>query len=102
MAKGYWIGRVDVTDPEAYGAYVAGNGPVFARHGGRFLVRGGAFEPVEGAARSRNIVIEFDSHAAALACWNDPDYQAVKALRDGHCVAEIIVIDGYDGPQPGA
>lgn len=102
MAAGYWIGRVDVTDPQAYRAYVEGNGPVFARHGGRFLVRGGAFEAVEGEARSRNVVIAFETYAAALACWNDPEYQAVKRLRDGHCVAEIVVIEGYDGPQPGA
>ncbi len=100
MAKGYWIGRVDVTNPEAYQAYVKGNGPVFARYGARFLVRGGELTAVEGEARARNVVIEFDSYEAALACWNDPDYQAVKALRDGHCVADILVIRGYDGPQP--
>ncbi len=100
MAKGYWIGRVDVTNPEAYQAYVKGNGPVFARDGARVLVRGAAPNAVEGTARARNVVIEFPDYATALACWNDPDYQAVKRLRDGHCVADIIVIEGYDGPQP--
>jgi uncharacterized protein (DUF1330 family) len=100
MAKGYWIGRVDVTEPEAYQRYVRGNGPVLARYGGRFLVRGGSYEAVEGAARTRNVVIEFPSYEQALDCWRDADYQAVKRLRDGHCIADILVIEGYEGPQP--
>jgi uncharacterized protein (DUF1330 family) len=100
MAKGYWIGRVDVQDPEAYKAYVAANGPVFAKFGGRFLVRGGAFKPVEGEARSRNVVIEFPSYQVALECWDSPEYQAVKSKRDGHAIADILVIEGYEGPQP--
>ncbi len=100
MPKGYWIGRVDVTNADAYQAYVKGNGPVFARYGAKFLVRGGSLKAVEGEARARNVVIEFDSYDIALACWNDPEYQRVKALRDGHCVADILVVEGYDGPQP--
>jgi uncharacterized protein (DUF1330 family) len=100
MANGYWIGRVDVQDPEAYKAYVAANGPVFAKYGARFLVRGGEFKPVEGEARARNVVIEFPSYQAALECWDSPEYQAAKAKRDGHAIAEILVIEGYEGPQP--
>ena len=42
--KGYWIGRVDVADPEAYKKYVAANAVPFAKYGARFLVRGGNFE----------------------------------------------------------
>jgi uncharacterized protein (DUF1330 family) len=101
MAKGYWIGRVDVTNEEQYRRYVTGNGPAFAKFGGRFLVRGGQYSIGEGDARARNVVIEFPSYEAARACWDSPEYQAVKALRDGHAIADIIVIEGYDGPQPG-
>jgi uncharacterized protein (DUF1330 family) len=97
MKKGYWIGRVDVDNPEAYQRYVDSNGPVFAKFGGRFIVRGGPFRAVEGASRSRNVVIEFPTYEAALACWDSPEYQAVKALRDGHATAEIIVIEGHEG-----
>jgi uncharacterized protein (DUF1330 family) len=100
MPKGYWIGRVDVSNPEAYKAYVAANAEPFRKYGGRFLVRGGAFEAVEGAARSRNVVIEFPTYQAAIDCWNSPEYKHAKSLRDGHAVAEILVIEGYDGPQP--
>ncbi len=100
MPKGYWIGRVDVTNPEGYKNYVAANAAAFARYGARFLVRGGAFEAVEGGSRARNVVIEFPDYTTALACWNSPEYKAAKAERDGHAVADIIVIEGYDGPQP--
>ena len=65
MAKGYWIARLDVTDPEVYKSYVAANGPALAAFGARFLVRGGKAEPLEGASRSRNVVIEFPSMEAA-------------------------------------
>ncbi|ALA17139.1 MULTISPECIES: DUF1330 domain-containing protein [Chelatococcus] len=100
MAKAYWIGRVDVEDPEAYKAYVAANGDAFRKYGARFLVRGGAFEAVEGGARQRNVVIEFPDREAAVACWHSPEYKAAKAKRDGHAIADIIIIEGYDGPQP--
>ena len=100
MTKGYWIARVDVRDAEAYKDYVAANGAAFAKFGGRFLVRGGAHEAVMGPARSRNVVIEFPSYADALACWNSDLYQAAKAKQRGGVEAEILVIEGYDGPQP--
>jgi uncharacterized protein (DUF1330 family) len=101
MAKGYWIGRVDVSDTEAYKKYVAANGPVFAKYGARFLIRGGQFEAVEGTARSRNVVIEFPSYQVALACYHSPEYAAAMALRLNAGVSDILVIEGYDGPQPG-
>ena len=100
MAKGYWIARVDVHDTEAYRAYVAANGAVFRQFGARFLVRGGTHENVEGTARERNVVIEFPSYAEALACYRSAEYQPVKAMRTGASTADILIIEGYDGPQP--
>ena len=101
MAKGYWIVRVDVSDPEVYKQYVAANAEPFARYGARFLVRGGEHEALEGGARARNVVIEFPSYEAARACFHDPAYQRAKAIRDPVAVADLVVIEGYDGPQPG-
>ena len=66
MAKGYWMVRVDITDPEQYKKYVAANAEPFAKYGARFLARAGRHQVLEGSTRSRNVVIE-----------------------------------GYDGPQPG-
>lgn len=99
--KGYWIGRVDVRDADAYKNYVAKNGIAFAKYGGRFLVRGGAFEPVIGQARARNVVIEFPSYEAALACWHSPEYKAALAEQKGGADVDLIVIEGYARPQPG-
>ncbi|MCB0074375.1 MAG: DUF1330 domain-containing protein [Caldilineaceae bacterium] len=101
MPRGYWIGHVDVSDPERYRDYVAANAAAFARFGGRFLVRGGAFEAVEGTARSRHVVIEFPSYAAALACYRSPEYAAAMSHRLAASVGEIVVVEGYDGVQPG-
>ena len=100
MTKGYWIVRVDITDPEAYKAYVAANAEAFAKFGARFLVRSGKYETVEGTSRGRNVVIEFKDYATALACYRSPEYAAAKALRLAAATADIIVIEGYDGPQP--
>ncbi|MEP6824165.1 MAG: DUF1330 domain-containing protein, partial [Ramlibacter sp.] len=44
MTKGYWIVRVDITDPEQYKKYIAANAGPFAKFGARFLVRGAPFE----------------------------------------------------------
>jgi uncharacterized protein (DUF1330 family) len=101
MAKGYWIARVDVNDPQAYGEYVKANAEPLSRFGARFLVRAGKSEAVEGKARARNVVIEFPSYQAALDCFHDAGYQKAKALRLGASEGEILVIEGYDGPQPG-
>ena len=76
MAKGYWIARVDVSDMEAYQEYVRANAAPFAEFNARFLVRGGEHEVPEGTARSRNVVIEFDSYQAALDCYHSPGYQS--------------------------
>ena len=100
MAKGYWIARVDVTDPDGYQGYVKANAAAFAKFGARFIVRGGRFESPEGTARARNVVLEFADYATAQACYHSPEYQAAKAFRDGAGIADLLIIEGYDGPQP--
>jgi uncharacterized protein (DUF1330 family) len=100
MAKGYWIARVDVTDPDGYQAYVKANAAAFARFGARFIVRGGRFEAPEGTPRARNVVLEFADYATAVACYESPEYQTAKALRIGNSVADVLIIEGYDGVQP--
>jgi uncharacterized protein (DUF1330 family) len=100
VAKGYWMVRGEVSDPEAYKAYVAANAEAFRKFGARFLARAGKYELVEGEGRSRNVVIEFPDYATALACYRSPEYAAAKALRMGAANIDIVVIEGYDGPQP--
>jgi uncharacterized protein (DUF1330 family) len=100
MAKGYWIVRVDVNDPEGYKAYLAADAEPFSRYGAHFLVRGGKHETVEGTSRSRNVVIEFKDYATALACYRSPEYAKAAKLRQAAAVSDLIIIEGYDGPQP--
>jgi len=100
MAKGYWIARVDVTDPEGYKAYVAANASPLKAYGARFLVRAGRFENPEGSSRTRNVVIEFPSYQAALDCWNSPEYQDAVQLRLPVSTVDIVIVEGYEGPQP--
>ena len=94
MAKGYWIARADISDPLAYKAYVEANAAAFARFGGRFLVRGGANEPREGSHRARQVVIEFPDYAAALACYDSPEYARAKALRAGAAELDLVIVEG--------
>jgi uncharacterized protein (DUF1330 family) len=102
MPKGYWIARVDVRDAEAYKLYIAANGPAFAKFGGRFMVRGAALENPEGGMRARNVVLEFPTIEAARACYHSPEYQAAMALRTNASAGDLIIMEGYEGPQPAA
>jgi uncharacterized protein (DUF1330 family) len=102
MPKGYWIVRVDITDMEQYKRYVAANAAPFAKYGARFLVRGGTYVAPEGSSRARNAVIEFPSYAAAVECWHSPEYQAALKIRQPASTADLVIVEGYDGPQPAA
>ncbi len=100
MSKGYWVVHADVTEPEGYKAYMGADMEPLRKFGGRFLVRGGQFELLEGAARSRTVVVEFPDYQSALACYHSPEYQAAAALRKGRAEFDLIIVEGYDGPQP--
>jgi uncharacterized protein (DUF1330 family) len=100
MPKAYWVARVDVDDVERYKAYVAANAEPLHAYGAKFLVRGGRFECPEGSSRSRNVVIEFPSFEQAKACYESPGYQAAVALRTPVSVIDLVIVEGYDGPQP--
>ena len=101
MAKGYWVARVDVGDPEAYQKYVAANAVAFGKYGARFIVRGGRFEAPEGTPRARNVVLEFKDYETAVACYHSPEYTTAKGFRETAAEADLLIIEGYDGVQPG-
>jgi uncharacterized protein (DUF1330 family) len=100
MAKAYWIARVDVSSEDGFKHYAAANAAIFKKFGGRYVVRGGKFDGMEGSSRSRNVVIEFPDYATALACYRSPEYQANIKVRQPHSAVDLIIIEGYDGPQP--
>ncbi|KAA0078001.1 DUF1330 domain-containing protein [Tardiphaga sp. P9-11] len=94
MSKAYWIVRVSVRDETRYPDYLAAAKPAFDKFGARFIVRGGAFETMEGDARDRNVVVEFADRATATACYRSPEYEAAKAIRRKYAEADFIIIDG--------
>ncbi len=98
-AKGYWIAYVDVTNPNGFASYQVPLMPSVGKFGGRFLVRGGAREVVEGAVRGRTVVIEFPSYDMARECYYSNEYQAAKKLRDGNADVDLVIVEGYGGPK---
>ena len=76
------------------------NRAVLGRYGAKFLVRWGKHEFVEGAGRSRQVVIEFPDYAAALGCYNDPEYQAAHKLREAGTTGDLCIVEGVEGPVP--
>ena len=55
---------------------------------------------MEGAARSRTVVIEFKDYDTALACYRSPEYAEAIRLRAPASVGDLVIVEGYDGPQP--
>jgi uncharacterized protein (DUF1330 family) len=100
MPKGYWVARFAITDQAKYDAYRALNGAAFRKYGARFLVRGGAFEVRVGEGLPRNVVIEFPTYQAALDCYASPEYRKALDARGDAIDGDIVVVEGYDGPQP--
>jgi len=100
MPKAYWIAHVDVRNDEGYKPYAAANPAIFRKYGGRFVIRGGKSECLEGGSRSRHVVIEFPDYDAAVACYRSPEYQANIKVRQPHALVDLIIVEGYDGPQP--
>ncbi|AXC50402.1 DUF1330 domain-containing protein [Paracoccus suum] len=78
----YVVATLNVTNPEPYRRYASVTPEVIARHGGRFLTRGGAIEVLEGAgAPQRMVLIEFPDAEAARAFYGDPLYQEAAIYR---------------------
>ena len=100
MARGYWIGRIDVHNQEGYQPYATGNPAIFKKFGGRYVVRSGKFEAMEGQNRSHNVVIEFPDYPTALACYRSVEYQENIKRRLPHSIADLVIVEGYDGAQP--
>ncbi len=99
MTKGYWIAHVTVSDPEGYKEYVAANAIAFKKYGAKFVVRGGTNRVAAGTAMNgkRHVVLEFESYAQALACYDSPEYAAAIKIRDKYSVADLVIIEGYVG-----
>jgi uncharacterized protein (DUF1330 family) len=91
----YVIASVNVTDAEKYKSYQALSPGAIAAHGGKFVVRGGAMEVLEGSwPRPRVVVVQFDSVDAAKKFYNSAEYTAARDAREGAAEFSMIVVDG--------
>jgi uncharacterized protein (DUF1330 family) len=91
------LARVEITDWDRYKEYVKETPGVIEKYGGRFIVRGGQVETLEGAEETRRLVlIEFPSFEKAKEFYYSPEYQEAKKLRAGAAVGQFLVIDGVD------
>jgi uncharacterized protein (DUF1330 family) len=97
MPNGYWVVRVSVRDQERYPEYLAAARSAFEKFGARFIVRGGAFEAMEGSSRERNVVVEFKDYATAQACYHSPEYQSARSIRQRHADTDFIIVEGAAG-----
>ncbi|MBL4623186.1 MAG: DUF1330 domain-containing protein [Immundisolibacteraceae bacterium] len=94
----YLIYRANVRDAEAYTAYMARTPGVIAEFGGRFLVRGGRTETLEGETEGRRtILVEFPDFEAAQGFYDSDSYISARLLRADVADVQIVIIDGEPG-----
>lgn len=88
----YYINSYDIVDMETYQNYGPPVMVLMKKYGGEVLVADLEGIAIEGAPRQMNAVIRFPSEEAALKCYNDPDYQPLKAIRlksTAHCTITL-------------
>ena len=91
----YILAEVEVTDPTAYEPYRPLAAASIARHGGRFVVRGGAAELLEGApAPNRVVVIEFPDAETARRWYRSAEYQSALKIRQTASRGRLILVEG--------
>ncbi|HYY99011.1 MAG TPA: DUF1330 domain-containing protein [Pyrinomonadaceae bacterium] len=91
----YIVVEVEVRDRERYEDYKRLVPPTLAEYGGRFLVRGGAAETLEGDwSPARIVVLEFPDAARARAWWASDAYAPAKRLRQQTADTRMILVEG--------
>lgn len=91
----YLVARIQVTDWEQYTDYMKVTPDAIAKHGGRFLSRGGESITLEGPEETHRIVlVEFPSMEQAKRFYESPEYTAARKLREGAAEALMAVVDG--------
>lgn len=91
----YWINTFrNISDETRLQAYIAVAGTIMQDHGGRFLARGLPDAVYESAVRTRTVLIEFPSVAAAVGAYESAEYQAALQVLDGGAERDIRIIDG--------
>jgi len=91
----YVTALIYVEDPSAYREYQELSPDLIARHGGRFAARSAKVTTLEGDHYAgRLVLLEFPSREAALAWYQDPDYQRIAQIRRDVAESRVLLIDG--------
>ena len=91
----YFIVDLEVTDPAGFEEYRKLVPGTIQKYGGRYIVRGGAVETVEGDWQpQRLVVLEFPSLEQAKRWYNSEDYREPKALRGKTARTNLILVEG--------
>ncbi len=91
----YFIVDVDVKNPQAYEGYKQAAAASIAQYGGRYLVRGGKHEVLEGEWKpTRLVVLEFPTVEAAKLWYTSPEYEKVKPIRLQHAGCDLVLVEG--------
>jgi uncharacterized protein (DUF1330 family) len=91
----YVLVDVDVTDAEQYDRYRPLGAASVEQYGGRYIVRGGASEVLEGdRVPNRLVVLEFPDADAARRWYHSPEYAEAKATRAGAAVGSFVLVEG--------
>jgi uncharacterized protein (DUF1330 family) len=94
--KGYWNMRVNVSDEISYKKYAEKAKLAIEKFGGKYHVRGGRFEVVEGKHEfTRNVIVEFESFEIAKNCFNSKEYQEARSYRVNKADFNGIIVEGY-------
>ena len=96
--KAYVFVDIDITDPIRYEDYKKLTAATLTPYDGKFIVRGGAREVMEGEWNSnRTVILEFPSMEKARAWWSSAEYAPAKAIRQSASKARTVILEGYDG-----
>ena len=92
---GYIVADIEITDPDAYQKYAQQTAATIERYGGKFLVRGGRSETLEGDWKTERLVIlEFPSVEQAKKWYDSPEYSAIKGIRHRSAISSMLLVHG--------
>lgn len=91
----YAIVHIDIHDPQTYAEYVKMAPASVAQYGGKYIVRGGAYETLEGGwSPTRVVVLEFENADQARRWYNSPEYAPARAVRHKASEANLMIVEG--------
>ena len=91
----YVVVNIRITDPQVYEEYKRLASPTVTLYGGRYLVRGGRVEVLEGDWRpARYVILEFPNLERARDWWDSPEYRPLRAIRQCTAESSMIVVEG--------